>query len=90
MSIFPDTKKFEENMRITAPLHQEIAELRAKLTAAEKDAERWRKCVDVCHGHSDEHGDFVVVQLPAIDGPFSSTEEMFIATIDAAIAKEKE
>lgn len=50
--------------------------------------QRWAKCVELSHRMSDEHGEFVMVQLPALDRPFASTEQHFVAAIDAQIAGE--
>lgn len=54
------------------------------------DARRWAECLDLCHGHSDEYGEFVMVQMPRPEGVFKSTEEEFTSAIDAAIRAAQE
>lgn len=88
-----DIKIFDKTLQNGAKLYKdpsaEIAALRERIAGMEKDAERWRKAVDLSHYMIDANGEYVLVQLPAPEGCFETTEQQFVAAIDAAIAKEK-
>jgi hypothetical protein len=68
----------------SATVAQPVEQTRA-LMEAQRDAERWRYCVEICHQLSDSRGEFVCVELPRLEGDFRSTDEMFITTVDAAL-----
>jgi hypothetical protein len=77
-----DLKVFDKTLEHGAKLYAS-----AQSEGLRKDAERWRHCVEICHGLSDSRGEFVCVELPRLEGDFRSTDEMFIATIDAALSQ---
>lgn len=55
----------------------------------ERDAARFRMCVELCHDTSNKHGNFTGVMLPSLECDFRTTDEHFVAAIDAALAATK-
>ena len=107
MSIFQDTRKdhaeWARIAKVTEPLNQEIAELKAKLAAAEKDAEKYQERREAERLIEDEMPEGYYIQMNcepqnwylSFYGP--DDEEIEISNLDstegfirAAVAKAKQ